>query len=84
MNLVLVHSPLVGPTPPTGSAAWTFDVPAGWCDTAASFLLLSEAYRADFERARARGWATIERLGGHLDIVNDADAIAGTIIELAG
>jgi pimeloyl-ACP methyl ester carboxylesterase len=60
-----------------------FDVPVGWCDTAASFLLLSESYRADAERARTLGWPTIERMGNHLDIVNDADAIVGTIIELA-
>lgn len=60
-----------------------FGVPAGWCDTAAAFLLLSESYRADAERARTLGWPTIERIGNHLDIVNDAEAIAGTIIELA-
>jgi pimeloyl-ACP methyl ester carboxylesterase len=60
-----------------------FDVPVGWCDSAASFLLLSEAYRDDAERARTMGWRTIERIGNHLDIVNDADAIANTIIELA-
>jgi hypothetical protein len=29
------------------------------------------------------GWPTIERMGNHLDIVNHADAIVGTIIELA-
>lgn len=61
----------------------TFEVPAGWCDTAGSFLLLSESYRADAERARTLGWPTIERIGNHLDIVNDADAVAGTIMELA-
>ena len=60
-----------------------FRVPAGWCDTAASFLLLSESYRADAERARTLGWPTIERIGNHLDIVNHAEDIAGTIIELA-
>src|SRR5439155_11779121 len=60
-----------------------FRVPAGWCDTAASFLLLSESYRADAERARTLGWPTIERIGNHLDIVNHPEAIAGTIIELA-
>jgi pimeloyl-ACP methyl ester carboxylesterase len=60
-----------------------FDVPVGWCHTAASFLLLSESYRAEAERARTLGWPTIEHIGNHLDIVNDPDAIAGTIIKLA-
>lgn len=60
-----------------------FGVPAGWCDTAAAFLLLSESYRADAERARTLGWPMIERLGNHLDIVNEAEAIAGSIIDLA-
>jgi len=36
------------------------------------------------ERSRALGWPTVERLGGHLDIVNDPHGIARTIIELAG
>ncbi len=60
-----------------------FRSPAGRCDTAASFLAPSESYRADAERARTLGWPTIERIGNHLDIVNDADSVAGTIIDLA-
>jgi hypothetical protein len=59
------------------------DVPNGWCETPGSYLLLSEPYRADAERARALGWPTVERLGGHLDIVNDPDHVAHTILELA-
>lgn len=43
------------------------EVPAGWCDMPASFLLLSGAYRGDAERARAMAWPTIERPGRHLD-----------------
>lgn len=59
------------------------EVPVGWCDTPASFLLLSESYRHDADRARGLGWPTIERLGSHLDIVNAADPIARSLIELA-
>lgn len=60
------------------------DVPDGWCQIPGSFVLLSEPYRSDAERSRALGWPTVERLGGHLDIVNDPAGIARTIIELAG
>jgi hypothetical protein len=59
-----------------------FDVPEGWCQARGSFLLLSERYRDDAERARSLRWPTIERLGGHLDIANDPDRIA-IIVELA-
>lgn len=58
-------------------------VPSGWCEAGGSFLLLSEPYRQDAERARALGWTVTERLGGHLDIVNDPIAIADAIIDLA-
>lgn len=60
-----------------------FDVPDGWCQTRGSFLQLSEPYREDAERAHSLGWPTVDRPGGHLDIVNDPDGIARTIVELA-
>ena len=60
----------------------SFQAPEKWCETPGSFLLLSESYLADAERARTLGWSTVERLGGHLDIVNDPDGIARTILEL--
>jgi pimeloyl-ACP methyl ester carboxylesterase len=59
-----------------------FEVPGGWCESPGSFLLLSESYRGDAERSRALGWPTVERLGGHLDIVNDPDGVARAIVEL--
>lgn len=59
-----------------------FEVPEGWCETRASFLLLSEPYRDDASRAGALGWPTVERLGGHLDIATDADDIAAMIVGL--
>jgi hypothetical protein len=58
-------------------------LPYGWCNRPGAFLLLSEAYRRDSARARSLGWPVIERLGNHLDIVNDPQPIARTIVELA-
>lgn len=52
------------------------DLPNGWDEGRGAYMLLSEAYRDDAVRARSLGWPVIERLGGHLDIVNDPDAIA--------
>lgn len=60
-----------------------FDVPEGWCQARGSFLLLSEPYRDDAERARSLRWPTVDRLGGHLDIANYPDRIARIILELA-
>jgi hypothetical protein len=59
------------------------EVPDGWCQMQAFFLLLSELYRADAERARSLGWPTVDRLGGHLDIVTDPAPIARTLVDLA-
>lgn len=58
------------------------DLPSGWDQGRGAYVLLSEAYRDDALRARSLGWPLIERLGGHLDIVNDPDAIARAVIEL--
>jgi hypothetical protein len=59
------------------------EVPERWWETPGAFLLLSDAYRDDAERARTLGWPVVERHGGHLDIVNDADDIARRIAQLA-
>jgi hypothetical protein len=55
---------------------------AGWCNRPGAFLLLSEAYRRDSARASSLGWPVVERLGNHLDIVNDPQPIARAIVEL--
>lgn len=57
--------------------------PAGWCGRSAAFVLLSEPYRSDAERARSLRWTVVERLGTHLDVANDEEAIAG-ILERIG
>jgi hypothetical protein len=54
-----------------------------WCEKPGSFVLLSEFYREDAERARRLGWPVIECLGGHRDIVSDTDNIAHMILEVA-
>lgn len=59
-------------------------MPGGWCDTLGAFLLLSEAYRQDADTASSLGWPVIERLGTHLDIVNDPEGVARSLVELSG
>jgi hypothetical protein len=59
------------------------ELPPGWPRRRASFLLLSDAYRADAERAKSLGWPLTNRPRGHLDIVNTPAALADDIIALA-
>ncbi|HEX6425707.1 MAG TPA: hypothetical protein VFZ79_19615 [Acidimicrobiales bacterium] len=57
--------------------------PVGWCNTTpAGFLLLSDAYRQDADRARSLGWNVIEDVGNHLDLVNRPKPLARHIVEL--
>ncbi len=58
------------------------DMPAGWCHAPGAYILLSETYREDAERARSRGWRTLELLGSHLDIVTKPDEVAQGLLEL--
>lgn len=58
------------------------DLPTDWLRRPASFLLLSEAYRADADGARSLGWRVTERVGGHLDIVSAPEAVADLIVDL--
>lgn len=58
-------------------------LPAGWCALDGAFLLLSEFYRSDADKATDRGWPVVERSGGHLDIANDEEAIADVLVGLA-
>ncbi len=58
-------------------------LPTGWCDAPGGYVLLSEAYRGDAATAVSLGWPTVELLGGHLDIVNRPEAVAGGLIKLA-
>ncbi|HJR25690.1 MAG TPA: hypothetical protein VJ804_09465 [Acidimicrobiales bacterium] len=44
-----------------------------------SYVLLSETYRPEAERAVELGWTVTVRLGGHLDLVNDPQPIAAAL-----
>ena len=61
----------------------TMELPADWPRRSSSFVLLSESYRADAQRARLLGWSVIERVGGHLDIVSAPEAVARLVVDLA-
>jgi hypothetical protein len=49
----------------------------------AAYVLLSEGYQSDADRASLLGWPVRERPGEHLDIVNEGPAIAHMLIDLA-
>lgn len=58
------------------------DQPKAWMDQQGAFLLLSDSYRTECERARAFGWPAVEMLGSHLDLVNRPSEVAGAILDL--
>lgn len=60
----------------------SIDVPEGWCAAPGAYVLLSDGYRSDADRALELGWPIVERPGRHLDIANNGDAIADLLIEL--
>jgi hypothetical protein len=59
------------------------NAPFGWCAHLAAYVLLSEGYQSDADRASLLGWPVRERPGEHLDIVNEGPAIAHMLIDLA-
>ena len=61
----------------------SIEVPTNWCSADCGYLLLSEAYRPDASRATSLGWPVVERIGAHLDIVNDGEQIACSLVDLA-
>jgi hypothetical protein len=61
----------------------SIEVPTNWCESGGAYVLLSEAYRLEAGRAASLGWPVVERLGEHLDIVNDEEAIASILLSLA-
>jgi hypothetical protein len=60
----------------------SIEVPLGWCQRSCAYVLLSEAYRPDADRASALGWPVVERHGRHLDIVTVDEEIAAMLVEL--
>lgn len=59
------------------------DVPPGWSDEPAGYVLLSDTYRIWAEAARSYGWPVVEVPGTHLEIVNRPDDVASAILEVA-
>jgi hypothetical protein len=57
-------------------------VPDNWQSAACGFVLLSESYRSDADRAAALGWPRVDALGGHLDVVNHPDRIAHALVSV--
>jgi pimeloyl-ACP methyl ester carboxylesterase len=58
-------------------------LPTGWRTTPGAFLLLSEPWRQEAQTATSLGWPVVERLGTHLDIVNDPESVARDLVALA-
>jgi hypothetical protein len=71
------------PTVPLAFFETRLTSPAGWCAERGAYVLLSDAYRGDAERAASLGWPVVERIGGHLDIANEEEAIAEILGRLA-
>ena len=70
------------PTLPLAFFEASIELPPAWCTGEGAFVLLSEFYRSDAERAAGLGWPVIERPGAHLDMANDEEAIAGILVAL--
>lgn len=58
--------------------------PAAPLPADAAYVLLSEPYRPDAERAAALGWTVVEHPGTHLGIVSDPDGVAAAILAVLG
>ena len=71
------------PTVPLAFFETPIAPPAGWCAGDGAFVLLSEFYRSDADRAAALGWPVVEHLGAHLDMANDEEGIATVLEDLA-
>ncbi|MEX0666651.1 MAG: hypothetical protein WD598_18020 [Acidimicrobiia bacterium] len=57
-------------------------MPPDWCDLHCGYILSSDAYRNDAQRAAAHGWPVREHLGQHLDIVNEPERYAQLVTSL--
>jgi hypothetical protein len=59
------------------------ELPEAWWVGSGAYVLLSEGYQSDASRAAQLGWPVATRLGGHLDIVNESEAIASILLEIS-
>jgi hypothetical protein len=58
-------------------------LPAGWPPRRASYLVFSEAYRAQVDEAAGLGWPVRELAGGHLHMLVRPSEVAAAITDLA-
>jgi len=58
--------------------------PLDWCTGRASYVLLSESYRSEADRARSLGWAVTELARAHLDIVHRPQRTVDALLDLIG
>ena len=69
---------------PRGLPFWEEPIPvfAGWPDAPGAYLLFTETYRRDAERARAMGWPVCEMPAGHFHMLVEPEAVAEALHEL--
>lgn len=58
-------------------------LPTDWCDGAAGYIQLSDAYRSEMNEALRRGWPTKELDATHLASITHPDLVATEIIRMA-
>jgi hypothetical protein len=77
---------LVADLRPQPLAYWEEPVPvfAGWPDAPCGYVLFSETYRAEAERARGLGWPVWEMGGGHFHMLAAPEAVAEALLALVG
>lgn len=56
----------------------------GWPPAPGAYLLLSEAYQQEAERARGLGWPVSKLASHHLGLLTDPGCVAGKLLELLG
>ena len=76
---------LAGEQRPRALPFWEERIPVfpGWPDAPGAYLLFSETYRPDAERARAWGWPVRELPAGHFHMLVEPQSVAAAVMELA-
>ncbi len=69
---------------PRGLAFWDELIPVfpAWPDAPGAYLLFTETYRREADRARALGWPVREMPAGHFHMLVEPEAVAQTLLDL--
>jgi len=59
-------------------------VPHDWTAPRVGYMWFGQPYDKGAARAAKRGWPTVHLPGGHLHMLNDPDAVAAAVLEMAG